>query len=134
MDMQTFLPHQDFGQTAKCLDWQRLGKQRVETRTIIDVLEGRVNAWKNHPAVQMWAGYEGSLRLYCNVIIGEWVSRGYRNTMDLYHTTDSRVPEWMGDPRLHGSHRAALLAKLPEHYGRFGWTEIPKIDYWWPTK
>ena len=29
---------------------------------------------------------------------------------------------------------AALLAKDPAHYGQFGWTEEPKIEYWWPTK
>ena len=28
--MQTFLPYKDFGKTAKCLDYRRLGKQRVE--------------------------------------------------------------------------------------------------------
>jgi hypothetical protein len=54
--MQTFLPSTSFIQSAKCLDYKRLGKQRVEAKTIINILEGKTtsNAWRNHPATKMW--------------------------------------------------------------------------------
>ena len=55
--MQTFLPYESFEETAKCLDYRRLGKQRIEAYQIIDLLE-QENAgidisflpWGNHPA------------------------------------------------------------------------------------
>ena len=37
--MQTFLPYADYTRTAKCLDRQRLGKQRVECKQILNALE-----------------------------------------------------------------------------------------------
>jgi len=50
------------------------------------------------------------------------------------------MPVGFGDERLHSSHRAALLYKNPEWYGRFGWSEHPavpdskgRLPYYWPT-
>ncbi len=45
--MQTFLPYTDFKQSARCLDYKRLGKQRLEARTILNILEGRGKIGKN---------------------------------------------------------------------------------------
>lgn len=44
------------------------------------------------------------------------------------------LPPWFGRQDFHASHRAALLAKYPEHYGRpeLGWTEEPIVAYVWP--
>ena len=38
--MQTFLPYPDFTQSAKTLDYRRLGKQRVEAWQILNALRG----------------------------------------------------------------------------------------------
>lgn len=83
--MQTFLPYDDFEKTAQCLDYRRLGKQRVEAKQILNILEGKTttNAWKNHPAVKMWSGCENALKLYINTMITEWKKCGYKNTMEL---------------------------------------------------
>lgn len=56
--MQTFLPYPDFSQTARCLDYRRLGKQRVEA---MQLWKGQ---WPNHPASKMWRGHEDWLALY----------------------------------------------------------------------
>ena len=126
--MQNFLPYPDFKETAKCLDWRRLGNQRNETNTIIK------GGWPNHPAAKMWVGFHDSLKLYFNTIVEEWVNRGYMNFMPLYEVPDKvELPWWLGDERLHSSHRAALLYKLPEHYNKFGWKEEPSLNYWWPV-
>ena len=37
--MQTFLPYKSFKKSAETLDYQRLGKQRVEAMQIINVIE-----------------------------------------------------------------------------------------------
>ena len=37
--MQTFLPYPNFADSLDCLDYRRLGKQRVEAFQIINALE-----------------------------------------------------------------------------------------------
>lgn len=131
--MQTFLPYADFLETARCLDDRRLGKQRVEAMQILNALTNATNRWRRHPAVRMWAGYESALRAYLNCCIEEWVRRGYRNRMALAPVPAStRMPRWLGDPRLHDSHRASLLRKDHAYYGRFGWDVDPAMPYYWP--
>jgi len=51
--VQTFLPYTDFIKSAKCLDYKRLGKQRVEAKQILNILLGETTkaGWTNHPAV-----------------------------------------------------------------------------------
>ena len=56
--MQTFMPYEDFRKTFECLDYRRLGKQRIEAFQILRCLEGLTSGWKNHPAVKMWRGHE----------------------------------------------------------------------------
>lgn len=131
--MQTFVPYDDFREIAQCLDYRRLGKQRVECLQILNALETG-HGWINHPATQMWADYQPALRRYMGVIIREWVARGYNNNMAIPGTGGRvRMPDWWGGP-IHSTHRAALLYKAPEHYEQFGWPEEPKLDYYWPTQ
>lgn len=54
--MQTFLPYSSFKDSARVLDRQRLGKQRVENMQIITALLDPDYGWQNHPAVNMWRG------------------------------------------------------------------------------
>ena len=37
--MQTFLPDENYEESARILDWRRLGKQRVEGMQIINAIE-----------------------------------------------------------------------------------------------
>jgi hypothetical protein len=134
--MQTFLPVPDFRESARLLDWRRLGKQRVEAWMLFDILsnpESRWKRWLSHPVVPMWRGYEDALRLYFWSMVEEWKRRGYRSTIELPPPPGGLVlPPWLGDDRLHASHRSKLLQKAPEWYGRFGWPEEPGQPYWWP--
>jgi Pyrimidine dimer DNA glycosylase len=137
--MQTFLPYESFIDSADCLDRQRLGKQRVEAFQILNALkDGSKSRWRNHPAVRMWSEYENALGYYMNIIIMEWVSRGYKNNM-IYYTIPKlevvRYPEWLGDYRLHLSHRCNLYRKNPDHYFKyFGNNLDRKAPYWWPVE
>lgn len=141
--MQTFLPYPDFEKSVKCLDWKRLGKQRVEAMQLVNTLEGRTRGWRHHPAALMWRGYVPALKRYCNCCITEWVKRGYRNTMRLYPIPAKgiKLPPWFGSTLFHKSHRAALLAKDLAHYSQFGWKTRPakrgakdRLPYYWPVK
>ena len=133
--MQTFLPYADFTQSAKSLDWRRLGKQRVETFQILNVLTG-VNtdaAWRNHSAVRMWRGHHEALSEYLDCCITEWVSRGYKNNMQLTGITGGIEPDWFGREDFHASHRSNLLRKDVAFYRQWGWTEPTDLPYVWPV-
>lgn len=133
--MQTFLPYPAFDKCAEVLDRQRLGKQRVEAMQIIRTLLGETHGWTRHPAVLMWAEYIGALKVYYNCMLFEWARRGYQNIKLQPVVQDCfLVPRWLGNEALHASHRAALLAKNPEWYGQFEWTEKPEINYIWPGR
>ena len=132
--MQTFLPYDDFQACAQVLDWRRLGKQRVEGMQILNCLE-QPNRWQNHPAVKMWEGYELSLKRYVNIMIREWIKQGFNNTMKIYDIEAIyEDPPWLGDERIHSSHRANLIRKDAKFYGQYGWTEKPIEGYWWPYR
>lgn len=131
--MQTFLPYADFDACARCLDDRRLGKQRVEAYQVLNALANPRNRWRRHPTVRMWAGYEDALRLYMNACIDEWERRGFVNNMERAAASPhARMPPWLGDERLHASHRASLLRKFPSFYRRYGWTDDPCMPYFWP--
>lgn len=136
--MQTFLPFKSFRESAKVLDYRRLGKQRVETWQILNCLSNRSTGWKNHPAVKMWKGHEGALAIYGLKTCEEWIKRGYEDTMTVRFNDyvamypDITNPSWVGDEAFHSSHRQTLLFKNYEHYSKFGWTELPKYEYIWP--
>jgi hypothetical protein len=137
--MQTFLPYADFHQSVQALDYRRLGKQRVEAMQLVNstykLARGLpVKGWANHPARNMWDGYMDALKLYHNVCIQEWLARGYNNTMQLYDLPkDVVMPPWIGDERVHRSHRSNLLRKDPVFYSQFNWLESPDIPYYWPV-
>ena len=135
--MQTFLPYPDIAASLGCLDYRRLGKQRVEAMQVLNALdalrEGRRYGWTNHPVVRMWRGHDDFLRLYLNASLDEWERRGFRNGMARRPAADPVPPAWWDDERLHASHRSNLLRKDPEWYGKFGWSEPPDLPYFWPV-
>lgn len=142
--MQTFLPDKDFSQSAKYLDWKRLGKQRVESKQILNIVSNQTDkkGWRNHPAVLMWHGYDLALATYGLEVCTEWKSRGYKDTLSEYFeqyllenkSKKLRYPSWLGLKEFHSGHRQTLLYKNYDWYIQFGWTEEPKYEYYWPTK
>ncbi len=135
--MQTFLPSPCFRTSAKILDYRRLGKQRLEADQILNIVTGKATskAWIHHPAVLMWVGYDVALTIYRNTMIEEWIQRGYKNTMPIIKVTELfKAPDWYQDEKLHSSHRAALLAKDPNYYSKFGWLEEARLEYYWPKR
>ena len=134
--MQTFLPYPNYIRSVQALDMKRLGKQRLECKQIIDILEGKPSRYKNHPAIKMWVGYTNSLKYYCNCCIDEWVKRGYKNTMEKYPVDHQNEDPWyIGDENFHRAMRARLIEKNEEFY-------LPKFardkgfndgKYFWPV-
>ena len=143
--MNTFLPYSDFDESARCLDRQRLGKQRVECVQLLRALHGVTSGWRNHPATRMWEGYDGALALYGVAVCNEWTRRGYRDRQrheiesmfPLWFwatlVTDVRMPPWLGDEDFHRSHKSNLLRKDFLWYGQYNWPVPPNLPYVWPT-
>lgn len=152
--MQTFLPYPVFADSAAVLDSRRLGKQRVEA---LQVLRGLIRpgyGWRHHPAVRMWTGYEEALVRYGLEVCREWTARGRRDTCAATLVADfadfaahrrrtdvrgqaelgaaGELPDWLGDPAFHLSHRSALVTKDPDHYGDVFPDVPPGLPYVWP--
>jgi hypothetical protein len=139
--MQTFLPYPDFDKSASCLDRQRLGKQRVETKQILLALLGQSKGWVNHPATKMWRGHEIALAVYGIAMCEEWKRRGYKDNLQSFFEDflkaeggkrSHRPPSWLGRADVHASHRSNLMRKDPEFYVFGGWTETGDLPYVWP--
>lgn len=143
--MQTFFPHADLVETAKVLDRQRLGKQRVETMQIMKCFLRESGGWVNHPAVKMWKGFGWALMKYQEAICTRWVTDlGYKDTCldktrSIYYTLSYEMqnkgiwPDWIGNEEFHVSHRSNLLRKKPDHYREF-WHDTPNdLEYVWPV-
>ncbi|TDU91206.1 hypothetical protein EV138_4807 [Kribbella voronezhensis] len=149
--MQSFLPYPDFAATARVLDPQRLGKQRVETIQILRGLTIANYGWRHHPAVKMWTGYEEALVRYGLEICSAWTTTGHPDTCEPTLRTDlanhcdvttvrpqtalaaaGDLPPWLGDNAFHRSHRSALLRKDPAYYGNL-FNEPTDLPYIWPA-
>jgi mRNA-degrading endonuclease YafQ of YafQ-DinJ toxin-antitoxin module len=140
--VNTFLPTADFKESAKMLDRQRLGKQRVEVIQLLKANLGMTKGWRNHPAAVMWRGYELALANYGIAICGEWMKRGYRDTCALQIVTlhsagmvagsTTEFPPWLGDEDFHRSHQSNLLRKAPEFYSQYNWDVSDDLPYVWP--
>lgn len=134
--MQTFLPYPDFAKSVKVLDYKRLGKQRVETFQVLNILLDRTptKGWRNHPVTRMWTGYESALKLYQNYTILEWIDRGYNNNMKFENVNPNSVvmPPWFGEEQFHKSHRSNLLRKDYEYYSQY-FDDPSDLEYHWPV-
>ena len=133
--MQTFMPYANFEKSAKCLDYKRLGKQRVEAMQIHRIVSGTraKGGWLNHPAVKMWFNHEDALAAYHNAMLYEWMYRGYINNMPkLPHSNNYIIPLFIGDKKFHDSHKSNLLRKDFKYYSHFGWSVGLNAPYYWP--
>ncbi|MEX5635806.1 MSMEG_6728 family protein [Parafrankia sp. FMc2] len=148
--MQTFLPYADFAASAAVLDPRRLGKQRVEALQVLRALTYEGYGWQRHPAVRMWVGYPQAVAAYGLAICAEWTAPGRADTCAATIGADlSRaalpprsqqalarlglLPDWLGEERLHRSHRAALVRKDPDFYGPLFGDVDPTLPYYWPV-
>ncbi len=138
--VNTFIPYSNVKRIAKVLDSKRLGKQRVEAKQILSVIEklksGQKNiAWGNHPAVLMWFDHTDALKYYYNTIVREWMRRGYVNNMPLFDIGAVEMPWFVKNKHINYSHQASLMRKDPKYYTMFNPPEqFMEYSYIWPSK
>ncbi|KAH8097777.1 hypothetical protein JL720_688 [Aureococcus anophagefferens] len=77
--MMTFLPLEDFLQSALSLDDKRLQNQRTEARFVLEWLEGRGFELEAYGAARMWRGYRDALAAYYNACLEAYEARGKTN-------------------------------------------------------
>ena len=137
------------------LDTKRLGKQRVETLQIMQVLlelrwdaelggpvEHTPKGWRTHPAVLMWRGHERALLEYQRLTCAVWVERGFGDTCATKTAglVAARLlprqdhPPWMGEDALHRSHQSNLVRKDPALYGPLFPGVPADLPYHWPVR
>ena len=155
--MQTFLPSSNISYSAKSLDNKRLNKQILEGYQILKVLSGESSsgAWRNHPAVLMWKGYETGLWSYIQHMISEAKIRGIKtinnenNLIALKEKCSDRWGKtppifWLNDTkvmRITTTHKANLFKKDPIFYSQYQYAVsspynkpcCEKCNYYWPT-
>ncbi len=141
--MQTFLPYADFKQSAKVLDRQRLGKQRLEVYQLLNSITRLKNGenyrgWTNHPCRKMWQNFSNALVEYGVIVCDEWISRGYKDTLrgrilEYYNQNEtSDYPPFIGNEDFHRTHRSKLIQKKPEHYRSLFPNTPENLEYIWP--
>lgn len=141
--MQTFHTRISALTSAVDLDDARLGKQRVEVQQILGAIADPDKGYQNHPAVNMWRGYEMALCAYGAQMAYEWSQRGKLDRMTVWfaeYEKDLRKqalryhePAWWRDRDMMRSHRSNLLRKNNFWYGSL-WDGNLSDDwpYLWP--
>ncbi len=100
--------------SIKDLDTQRLRNQIYrECKTLY------TGGWRYHPAAKIWKNYKHALALYALHGLEElWYNRGYKYPKWVKYfndiadsTPNTGVPDLVGNPEFHASHRSQLLLK-----------------------
>ena len=123
----------DFKNIAKILDNKRLGKQRIEAKEIINILDGKTKkkGFSHHPATLMWKGYIPALKAYYNAMIDEWKLRGYKNTLRKYPLPKNiKIPWFLNNRSILLSYQANLLKKNFDYYHYF-FKDVPKKYFYY---
>ena len=132
--MQTFLPYKDIEESLKALDNARLKNQRTEALELITSITTD-KGWQHHPCFKLWENNIDALKYYYNnsvIIWAERIGQNYHKDM-LLEVVDPlfKMPVWLGNKRLHASHRSNLLRKKPDFYKHYGWKEPHDLPYYW---
>lgn len=143
--MQTFLSEPTFEESVAVIDPKRLNKQLFECRQILDAIiktpeggrqkvNGKYVFAANHPATNMYRGYEGFLIEYASFCAVElnrrdaaWQTHWFFIQSLVQDNpgafTYKTIPDWWTDPvqkdKIMYTHRASLYRKNPEHYSQY---------------
>jgi hypothetical protein len=138
-------PDEDFG--ISDLSRNNLNAQLREAWQMLKIVESNdfSSNYGKHPATLMWKGYASGLKVYINICIDEWTSRvgkngeNYKTQYTKFKVKKPVYPWWCYWKDFHLSHKASLLRKDPDHYGKCfklkskekKWLEY---GYIWPSK
>ena len=116
--MQVFLPYSNYAKSVAALNDARLGNQCY--RECLTIFRGK---WPHHPASKMWLPFKRELAKYayaCAIematrnkwrpqIVDKWQSFW---SQQIAANKSTGKPSWIGNEKLHSSHRGVLSAKF----------------------
>lgn len=149
--MITYMPLPSILDSVAALPSGVLRPQLIDCLNILEHLSGFRAGMLYAPAVQMWVGAARGLFIYTDAIqermdAEKLSSPSIQVTKDKIriattmileqeafaeHPSDSS-PFWLGDDRVHASHRSRLLTNYPQAVSRFNWTEPQHLTIFWP--
>ena len=114
-------------ETIRSLDPKRFNKQILETKQIISAIEGKTEAWKNHPCVLQYKYHIDWLRLYLRCFeehkIGNTTLAICSSLLATEHTPSFHTPEYLDQMK------RRLYTKNPEFYKQ--WSYLGTSDDNW---
>jgi Pyrimidine dimer DNA glycosylase len=126
--MQTFLNSYSLAENAKVIDNNRLFKQLLEAKSLLDIIVNKkTGGYSNHPACLMWKENPAALFWYIRSIWEECQFREIAKKSELFNECISLIkqhdpyfmfrsdipkfPDWWGREDIISSHRSRLLCK-----------------------
>lgn len=121
-------------ETAQVLDERRLRKQIIECRQILDALNGKTKAWRNHPCTVQYEGYRQYLMNYHDCL---WLFANgeIEKAKDISDVTDRWFKPLFHTEPYFDSMKRRLYTKDPVHYAQ--WADLGTSDvnwYWSPSE
>lgn len=129
--MIVYMPEESVRDSVKALGHADLEQQFLD---IIEILGILTHGYPDdHPAIEMWRGYEDALFEYLLETKEELANRGiykssdWDNAFKIYNEfpiAGIEWPEWMDNHLLHKSHRQRLFLNDPDEYDKYSWDAI----------
>lgn len=113
-------------ETAMALDGARLRKQIIEVRQILDALNG-AKAWRNHPCVLQYRGYEMWLGFYKYCL--EYYANGWLRDAKIENDYAESCKPSFHTQEYYDQMKRRLFEKDEEHYKQ--WSHLGKSDENW---
>lgn len=115
--MQVFVPYPEPINCVNALDPVRRRKQLTELNQIIDAIEGKSEAWKNHPVTKMYAPYKEWLCRY-RLCFKKWFDGAPAQAEWWSRHADMVRPKFLTE-EFCDQHKRRLYTKNPELYPQF---------------
>lgn len=127
-------------------------EDRIQAKKIVSEFEDKPDKWpykiefekfkkrlkrvgfRNHPAVKQWTPYVESLKLYFNVMVKQWVLKGYNNNYSPYKINEKNlvVPPFLYNEKFIEYQRRNMIRKDQGYYSKhFGKELEPFSGYYW---
>lgn len=117
-------------ETAQALDEKRLRKQIIECRQILDALNGKTKAWRSHPAVVQYEGYEPYLMNYLDCL--QLFAKGkLEQAKDISDVTDRWFKPLFHTEPYFDSMKRRLYTKDPVHYAQWADLGTSDVNWYW---
>lgn len=115
--MQVFVPYPEPIKVVECLDHSRRNKQLIEVKQILAAIDGKSEAWKNHPVVKMYAPYREWLDRY-RLCFDHWISGRESTAAWWSNHADLIRPDFLTEAFC-DQHKRRLYTKAPNFYKDF---------------